>query len=337
MRKHLRVIGSRTGTRSAPRGLHRERPTSRRRGALGRAALGTCALAVLGVLAILAGAVLAVHGPSAAGPASSPSRPVVLEPSYGPTVPAPAKSKGEGKAARPNSQQRDASARAQDKGGRIAPSEGKDSRAVRPKTVRLVPGDTLYGLSEKYGTTVPALQRLNSLGGSTLIYAGDTLRLADGAESHAPKARTGSGSGSEHGTTGPSAAPKRTAPAPTAEVPGRAGAAEAIGYARAQIGKPYVWGGAGPRGYDCSGLVMRAWAKAGVKLPRTTWNQKHAGKATTRASLVPGDLVLSYGDGHIALYIGHGKVIHAPRPGTTVTVAPLPPLSRTTGYRHITS
>ncbi|MFF4796621.1 NlpC/P60 family protein [Streptomyces sp. NPDC001276] len=56
-----------------------------------------------------------------------------------------------------------------------------------------------------------------------------------------------------------------------------------------------------------------------------------------RVALVPGDLVLAYGDGHVALYIGGGKVIHAPRPGSTVTVAPLPPPAQTTGYRHIAS
>jgi peptidoglycan DL-endopeptidase CwlO len=80
---------------------------------------------------------------------------------------------------------------------------------------------------------------------------------------------------------------------------------------------------------------MRAWQAAGVKLPRTTWQQRYAGKATTRAELRPGDLVLSNGDGHIALYIGGGKVIHAPGTGLTVRVAPLPAPERVTGYRHI--
>ncbi|MGO4420898.1 C40 family peptidase, partial [Streptomyces sp. MCAF7] len=114
-------------------------------------------------------------------------------------------------------------------------------------------------------------------------------------------------------------------------------AAKAVGYARAQLGKDYVWGGTGPRGYDCSGLIMRAWQAAGVKLPRTTWAQRYAGKETTRAELRPGDLVLSNGDGHVALYIGGGKVIHAPGTGLTVRLAPLPAPERVTGYRHIAS
>ncbi|TXL84565.1 peptidoglycan endopeptidase [Streptomyces sp. IB2014 016-6] len=109
-----------------------------------------------------------------------------------------------------------------------------------------------------------------------------------------------------------------------------------VAFARAQLGKPYVWGGTGPRGYDCSGLVMRAWEKAGVQLPRTTWGQVKAGRATTRGKLVPGDLIISNNGGHVQLYIGDGKVIHAPGKGRTVTTAPLPDPSGVDSYRHIT-
>ncbi|WP_405807738.1 hypothetical protein OG729_21840 [Streptomyces sp. NBC_00210] len=63
---------------------------------------------------------------------------------------------------------------------------------------------------------------------------------------------------------------------------------------------------------------------------------RRAGEVTTRARLVPGDLVISYGGGHVALYIGDGKVSHAPRPGRTVTVASLAAPSSVVGYRHIT-
>ncbi|MGW2564147.1 NlpC/P60 family protein [Streptomyces sp. NPDC001514] len=74
-----------------------------------------------------------------------------------------------------------------------------------------------------------------------------------------------------------------------------------------------------------------------MQLPCTTWGQAEAGRATTRGKLVPGDLVLSYGGGHVQLYIGNGKVVHAPRPGSTVTIAPLPPASQVVDYRHITA
>lgn len=73
-----------------------------------------------------------------------------------------------------------------------------------------------------------------------------------------------------------------------------------------------------------------------MSLPRTTWGLVRACTATTRAQLVPGDLVIANGGGHVQLYIGHGKVIHAPRPGSTVTVAPLAAASDVVSYRHIT-
>ncbi|MFG2334691.1 C40 family peptidase [Streptomyces sp. NPDC048604] len=83
--------------------------------------------------------------------------------------------------------------------------------------------------------------------------------------------------------------------------------------------------------------MTRAWQKAGVLLPRTTWGQIEAGTATTRGDLAPGDLVITRGGGHVQLYIGDGKVIHAPRTGLTITVAPLAAPSDVVGYRHITA
>ncbi|MER8073794.1 NlpC/P60 family protein, partial [Streptomyces sp. NPDC094034] len=71
-------------------------------------------------------------------------------------------------------------------------------------------------------------------------------------------------------------------------------------------------------------------------LPRTTWGQVKAGKATTRADLVPGDLIISNKGRHVQLYIGDGKVIHAPGTGRTVTTAKLPSPSTVVSYRHIT-
>ncbi|MFB6890661.1 NlpC/P60 family protein [Kitasatospora sp. NPDC056327] len=114
------------------------------------------------------------------------------------------------------------------------------------------------------------------------------------------------------------------------------GAAAAVAFARAQLGKPYAWGATGPRSFDCSGLVMRAWQAGGVRLPRTTWDMAGAGTATTRKALVPGDLLITNGGGHVQLYIGDGKVVHAPGRGRHVTVAPLAPASDVVTYRHLT-
>ncbi|MFI7244526.1 C40 family peptidase [Streptomyces qinglanensis] len=101
-------------------------------------------------------------------------------------------------------------------------------------------------------------------------------------------------------------------------------AARAVGFARSALGKPYVWGGTGPAGYDCSGLTQAAWRAAGVSLPRTTYSQIHAGRRVPRGDLAPGDLVFFYDSvSHVGLYVGGGRMIHAPRPGTAVRVAPI--------------
>ncbi|MFG2285638.1 NlpC/P60 family protein [Streptomyces sp. NPDC048595] len=96
-------------------------------------------------------------------------------------------------------------------------------------------------------------------------------------------------------------------------------AEKALAFARAQIGKPYVWGATGPSSYDCSGLTQAAWKAAGVDLPRTTWDQVKVGQRVATKDLQPGDLVFFYDDiSHVGMYIGGGKMIHAPKPGAYV-------------------
>ncbi|MFB6618495.1 NlpC/P60 family protein [Streptomyces sp. NPDC085524] len=101
-------------------------------------------------------------------------------------------------------------------------------------------------------------------------------------------------------------------------------AARAVAFAYGAIGKPYVWGATGPGSFDCSGLTQAAWRSAGVSLPRTTYTQINAGQRVSRDQLAPGDLVFFYsGVTHVGLYIGNGQMIHAPRPGSTVRIAPV--------------
>ncbi|WP_052863713.1 C40 family peptidase [Streptomyces niger] len=96
-------------------------------------------------------------------------------------------------------------------------------------------------------------------------------------------------------------------------------AEKALAFARAQLGKPYVWGATGPTSYDCSGLTQAAWKAAGVSLPRTTWDQVKIGTRVATKDLQPGDLVFFYDDiSHVGMYIGGGKMIHAPKPGASV-------------------
>ncbi|MFD9210412.1 NlpC/P60 family protein [Streptomyces sioyaensis] len=101
-------------------------------------------------------------------------------------------------------------------------------------------------------------------------------------------------------------------------------AARAVSFAYAALGKPYVWGATGPSAYDCSGLTQAAWKSGGVALPRTTYTQISSGPRIDRSQLAPGDLVFFYsGISHVGLYIGGGKMIHAPHPGAPVRIAPI--------------
>jgi cell wall-associated NlpC family hydrolase len=98
----------------------------------------------------------------------------------------------------------------------------------------------------------------------------------------------------------------------------------AIAFAMAQLGKPYQYGAAGPNSYDCSGLTMAAWAHAGVSLSHYAPDQQYAGRQVSISQLVPGDLVFYYSlPSHVAMYIGHGMVIHAPHTGSVVQIVPL--------------
>lgn len=97
---------------------------------------------------------------------------------------------------------------------------------------------------------------------------------------------------------------------------------KAVEYATTQLGKPYEWGAEGPKTYDCSGLTSQAWASAGSGIPRTSQEQWKQLKKIDIGDMRPGDLIIYNDDAsHVALYIGDGAIIHAPRPGRTVTVA----------------
>ena len=91
----------------------------------------------------------------------------------------------------------------------------------------------------------------------------------------------------------------------------------AVAEARKYLGVPYVWGGTSPKGFDCSGLVQYCYQKVGVSLPRTTYDQINRGKRVSQSNLKPGDLVFPH-TGHVGIYAGNGKMIHAPQTGDVV-------------------
>lgn len=99
-------------------------------------------------------------------------------------------------------------------------------------------------------------------------------------------------------------------------------AVQAARWALTQQLKPYVWGAAGPSGYDCSGLVMAAYRRVGISLPHYTGDQWTAGRHISRDELRPGDLVFFYSDlHHVGIYLGGGMMVHAPRTGDVVRIA----------------
>jgi len=120
------------------------------------------------------------------------------------------------------------------------------------------------------------------------------------------------------------AASRSSTPVPTSDVPASGRAAAAVRFAMAQIGKPYVYGAAGPSAYDCSGLTMAAWGSAGVGLPHSSSAQYGSGTHISASQLQPGDLVFYYSPiSHVGMYIGHGMIVNAENPSAGIRVTGL--------------
>ncbi|MFJ2557460.1 MULTISPECIES: NlpC/P60 family protein [unclassified Streptomyces] len=132
------------------------------------------------------------------------------------------------------------------------------------------------------------------------------------------------GSGALGDTVGAAGAPGAPgAPAGARGTPSAAGG-RAVEFAAGQIGKPYEWGAEGPGSYDCSGLTSQAWAHAGLAIPRTSQEQWRDLPRIPLRELRPGDLVIYFPEAtHVAIYLGDGMVIQAPRPGAYVKVSPI--------------
>ncbi len=173
-------------------------------------------------------------------------------------------------------------------------------------TYVVVAGDTLGSIAARFGTSVAALAAANHLSNPNLIYAGEVLVLTAGAA--------------------PSPAPAAPSPAPApVSAPASSSAAIAVRAALEQVGKPYQWAGAGPNSFDCSGLVMYAWAQAGVSLPHYSVAQYEDTTRISASQLEPGDLVFyntgsGAEPGHVTIYIGNGQIVTADSPGTVVRV-----------------
>ena len=126
-----------------------------------------------------------------------------------------------------------------------------------------------------------------------------------------------------HRSAQPAPAPG-PAPAPAPAAAGSSAAQTAVSTALAQVGKPYVWGAAGPGSFDCSGLTQYAYRAAGVSLPHSSSMQAGMGTPVSRSALQPGDLVFFYSPvSHVGMYIGNGQMVHASTAGEPVKVVAL--------------
>ena len=131
---------------------------------------------------------------------------------------------------------------------------------------------------------------------------------------------------SKAGPTGEeSAAELRTTP--SAETSEKVSIGDRLaGIALAMVGRPYQFGGESPAGFDCSGLVYYAYAQTGVSVPRTSRAQRGAATTVPTAALQRGDLLFfetSWKAGHVGIYVGNGRFVHAPSSGKAVAVTPL--------------
>lgn len=113
-----------------------------------------------------------------------------------------------------------------------------------------------------------------------------------------------------------------------------------IAEAKKWVGTPYVWGGSGPLGFDCSGFTQYVMRKFGIELPRVSYQQASGGTRVGLDELRPGDLVAwdnssrNNGADHIGIYIGNGQVIHAPKPGDSVKISPIWDRANAWGVRY---
>lgn len=170
------------------------------------------------------------------------------------------------------------------------------AKSVSTVTVRS--GDTLIKLAAKHcgaGSKYRALASGNGIANPNRIYVGQHLKLT------CAKPAT------------PRAAVNKT-PAASSRI------RTVVAYALAQRGDPYRFGAAGPNAFDCSGLVVAAYARVGIHLPHQTGALISRGVKVSRAGLRPGDLVF-LSRSHVAIYIGGGKVVEAPHPGARVRVS----------------
>ena len=206
-----------------------------------------------------------------------------------------------------------------------------------PTTYRVRPGNTLNSVAARHHLSLSSLLAMNPrICNANVIRIGQVITLR--GKKHAQRARIcGVASATSRTLSRPALRPPASAktPAPKAKKPARkrhqsashssSAGARAARFALSKVGYRYVWGATGPKAFDCSGLTLRAWQHAGVRIPRNSRAQYRATKHISLSQLRPGDLVFyprgGHRIGHVAIYIGNGKVVSArnKRAGVRIT------------------
>jgi cell wall-associated NlpC family hydrolase len=175
----------------------------------------------------------------------------------------------------------------------------------RPTSYVVARGDTLGAISARFCGTrshYPNLAAASGIGNFDLIYPGQRITLDCSA---APRVVLPAPAAKPAPT--PQHAVAVVAQAPTGK------AASVVAFVLAQVGRPYVWGAAGPRAFDCSGLVVAAFSRIGISLPHQSEQLLARGTSVSKANLRPGDVIWPE-HGHVMIYIGNGRVVEAADP-----------------------
>src|SRR6185312_11823263 len=163
--------------------------------------------------------------------------------------------------------------------------------------------------------------QISSLHARETQISSDIKRLIDEEQRRQNAAAAAAAAAATGGSTSPSSSSSSGGDIPIP--PSGTLGGQAVAIAMQYLGTPYVWGGAGPGGFDCSGLTMYVYSRLGVGLPHNAAAQYGVGVAVPRSALEPGDLVFFDGLGHVGIYVGNGAFIHAPHTGDVVRVSSL--------------
>lgn len=217
-----------------------------------------------------------------------------------------------------------------------ASTGASEARTTSAGSYTIVSGDYLYGIARRFAVSFNSLLSTNHLEATSLIQPGQTLTIPAGATTTPAAPAAAAPTTTAAATTTTSTAPKIAQPiaAPKVNIAatGNAQIDAVLAFAKAQLGKPYVFAAAGPDTYDCSGLTAAAYAQVGVTLIRYSGLQATQGTAVDflNSPIQPGDLVFTAGTAtpgvisHVGIAISSTQWIQATKPGAWVSVGAIP-------------